>query len=64
MNSMPIEQAKSLALRHSRVALARAAERAREIAIQKNTLLVVSRDGKVVDLDPRTMRPVKPKSSK
>ena len=61
MSLKPIEKAKSGTLRHSPTALARAAERARALAIQTNTLLVVSRAGFVIEIDPRTMQPaVKP----
>lgn len=45
MNPKPIEQARDSDLRLSFVALQRAAQRAREIAEQTGTAIVISRDG-------------------
>ena len=45
MNPKPIEQARDADLRLSFVALQRAAQRAREIAEQTGTAIVISRDG-------------------
>ena len=45
MNKQPIEQARDADLRHTGAALLRAAERARALAQQTGTALVVSRDG-------------------
>ncbi|MDP2881187.1 MAG: hypothetical protein Q8N89_06355 [Azonexus sp.] len=45
MNPEPIEQARDSDLRLSPVALQRAAQRAREIAEQTGTAIVISRDG-------------------
>lgn len=45
MNPKPIEQARDADLRLSFVALQRAARRAREIAEQTGTAIVISRDG-------------------
>lgn len=51
MNKQPIEVARDSDLRLSRVAIERAARRARELAVQTGTALVVSRHG-VVELVP------------
>ncbi len=48
MNPQPIEQARSSGLRGSAAALARAAQRAREIATYTQTALVVRRNGQLV----------------
>ena len=53
----PIEQARNPDLRGSLPAMLRAAQRARELAIQTGTELVVSRDGVVERIDPRTLEP-------
>lgn len=45
MNPKPIEQARDSDLRLSPVALRRAAQRARQIAEQTGTAIVISRDG-------------------
>ena len=44
-------------LRLSEQALLRAAQRARELAIQTGTELIVSRDGVIKRIDPRTLEP-------
>ncbi len=45
MNDLPIEQAQDPDLRSTRVALRRAAQRARDLAQQTGTALVVRRNG-------------------
>ena len=52
MNKQPIELARDADLRSSLVAMQRASLRAREIARQTGTCLVVSRNGLVELLDP------------
>lgn len=52
-NHRPIEMAKSADLRGSWPALQRAAERARLVAVQTGTALVVERDGTVQHLYPQ-----------
>ena len=52
MNEKSLDQAKDADLRLSRVALERAAERARRLAIDTGTLLVVAKDGRVQHIDP------------
>lgn len=47
MNEKPIEQARDQDLRLSKIALLRAAQRAREVALSTGTPLVVSRNGVV-----------------
>ncbi|SFX65565.1 hypothetical protein [Marinospirillum alkaliphilum] len=49
----PIEQASNADLRGSMSALQRAAQRARELAIQTGTALVVSQKGVIVHLHPK-----------
>jgi hypothetical protein len=49
MNKQPIEMARDNDLRLSRVAIERAARRARELAVQTGTALVLSRHG-VIEL--------------
>lgn len=53
MNTRPIEQARTPALRDSWPALQRAARRAREIAAQTGTALVVTRNGVIEHLYPQ-----------
>ena len=48
MNSKPISQAKDPDLRNAQAAMKRAEQRAREIAKQTNTSLVVQRNGRMV----------------
>lgn len=45
---LPIEQARNSDLRGSAAALARAAQRAREVAMRTQTALVVRRNGQLV----------------
>lgn len=52
MNSKPISEANDPDLRNVDAALKRAAVRAREIAKQSGTKLVVNRGGKTVLIDP------------
>jgi hypothetical protein len=52
MNPKPIEQAKDPDLPASLVALRRAAQRAREVAIRTGTRLVVARNGEWVRIKP------------
>jgi len=52
MNNRPIDTARDPDLRHSYQALLRAAKRAREVAVQTGTLIVISRNGVVELLDP------------
>jgi len=54
MNNRPIETARDPDLRLSYQALLRAAKRAREVALQTGTLIVISRNGVVEQLDPAT----------
>jgi hypothetical protein len=56
MKPRDINQAKSAELRGSMAAMKRAAQRAREIAIQTNTNLVVVRNGKLVKIPPDELR--------
>ena len=61
MNSQrPIEQARNSDLRGSAAALARAAQRAREVAIRTQTALVIRRNGQLVHdrMDGETEMPV------
>lgn len=60
-NPKPIEEAATADLRHSRAALLRAAQRAREIAAQSGTALVIWRDGRLEFLDPVTGKPATPR---
>ena len=54
MNTRPIETARDADLRLSRQAMQRAALRARELAAQTGTFIVISRDGVIELVDPRT----------
>ncbi len=54
MNNRPIEEAKDRDLRLSHVALQRAAQRAREVAIATGTALVISRNGVIEHVMPKT----------
>jgi len=60
MNRQPIEQAHDPDIRQSMAAMNRAACRAREIAVQTGTRLVISRDGVVLTLEPGRMQPNAP----
>ena len=55
MNSKPISEANDPDLRNIDAALKRAAERAREIARQSGTKLVVNRGGKTILIDPEDL---------
>lgn len=52
MNTRPIDQARSADLRGSWQALRRAAQRARELAAQTGTELVVGRNGSIERINP------------
>ena len=60
MNTKPIETALDADLRLSHRALVRAAQRAREIAAQTGTLLVISRHGVIDQISPK----IEPASSR
>ncbi len=61
MNAQPISTAKDRDLRLSEVALQRAAKKAREVAVQTGTHVVVSRNGRVEYLSLETPSlPVQP----
>lgn len=53
MNKRPLDQARSPDLRGSLQALRRAALRARQIAVQTGTEIVVSRDGVIEHIRPQ-----------
>ena len=53
MNGKPLENARSSDLRGSRQALQRAAQRAREVAVQTGTDLVVTRNGVLEHIKPQ-----------
>ncbi len=57
MNTKPIEGAQDSDLRLSRRALVRAAQRARELARQTGTLIVISRDGVIKKIAPEPLAP-------
>jgi hypothetical protein len=56
MSTKDISQARNPDLRSSMAALQRASELARKIAIQTGTDLVVVRDGRLLYVDPATLR--------
>lgn len=56
MNKRPLDQARSANLRDSLPALRRAAQRAREIAAQTGTQIVVSRQGVIEHISPATAK--------
>jgi hypothetical protein len=58
MTQRPIEEAHSSILRGSHKALLRAATRAREVAEKTGTTLVVSRNGVIEHLQPKSMQSV------
>lgn len=55
MNKRPIEQARDADLRSSMAAMQRAAKRARELAKQTGTAIVISRNGVIEHLDPHSL---------
>ena len=61
MNKLPIAQAKDRDLRLSLAALQRAAQRARDVAAATGTALVISRNGVIEHVAPKT--PTSQKSS-
>jgi hypothetical protein len=58
MNKQPIEAARDTDLRQSGAAMQRAAQRARQLAQQTGTLLVVSRHGVLEQIRPEAGLPV------
>lgn len=54
MNKQPIETARDRDLRLSPQAMRRAAQRARELAAQTGTAIVVSRDGVIEHISPQS----------
>ncbi len=64
MSASIVDNAKDADIRNSNAAMERAGLRAREIAIQTNTTLIATHNGQIVELDPRTMQPIAPKSNK
>lgn len=60
MNGKPIHQAKNADLRGSWPALLRAAQRARELAAQTGTELIVMRDGVMQRIRPQRTEDVAP----
>jgi len=63
MNGKTIDQAKTTDLRGSWPALQRAARRARELAAQTGTELIVMRDGVLQRIRPQTHEGAKPSTS-
>jgi len=61
MNNQPIEQAQDRDLRLSLAALQRAAQRTRDVAAATGTALVISRNGVIEHVAPKT--PTSQKSS-
>lgn len=57
MNKKPIESARDADIRQSAAAMKRAAQRARAIATQTGTYLVVSEKGKVRHVSPTAVKP-------
>lgn len=55
MNPVPLSEANDEDAKYVLVALMRAAARAREIAIQTNTHLVIMQDGKLVRIAPKDL---------
>jgi LDH2 family malate/lactate/ureidoglycolate dehydrogenase len=53
VNTQPIEQARDADLRMSQTAMQRAARRARELARETGTAIVVSRDGVIEHIMPQ-----------
>lgn len=64
MNPHPVETARDADLRLSVAALQRAAQRARQIAAQTGTPLVVRRDGRLEFTDPVTGASATPRVAK
>jgi hypothetical protein len=60
MNKRPIEQATDRDLRLSLAALQRAAQRARDVAAATGTALVISRNGVIEHVVPKTPTSQKP----
>lgn len=55
MNPIPLSEAQDDDARNAMAALLRAAARAREIAIQTNTDLIIGLDGKLVRVAPKDL---------
>lgn len=64
MNDKSISEANDPDLRNIDAAIKRAAERAREIAKQSGTQLVVNRNGKTILIDPNDLPSSKNEASK
>lgn len=62
MSTHPISQSMDADLRHSQAALERAAQRAREIAAQTGTAIVISRQGVIEHIYPTQSQPTPPAS--
>lgn len=62
MPTPPISQSIDADLRHSQAALERAAQRAREIAAQTGTAIVISRRGVIEHIYPAQNQPAAPAS--
>lgn len=56
MNKQPIENARDVDLRLSKVAMHRAAQRARELAVRTGTFIIVSRGGVIEKITPKPTR--------
>ena len=56
MNRQPLEQAVDRDLRLSRIAMQRAAQRARDLAEATGTLIVVSHEGVIEHLKPKSQQ--------
>ncbi len=54
MNKQPINTARDTDLRLSQQAMQRAAQRARELAAQTGTAIVISRNGVIEQISPKT----------
>jgi hypothetical protein len=52
MNPKPISEARDEDLRNATAALERAAQRARSVAEQTNTAIIIMRDGKITRVTP------------
>ena len=52
MNPKPIEEAHDIDLRNSNIAIKRAARKARDVAMETGTSLVISKNGVIMHLSP------------
>lgn len=57
INPLPIQSARDDDLRQSPSAMRRAAQAARDLAARTGTALIVSRDGLIEQVDPRSVLP-------